>query len=318
MTTSGRLLYIDKLKALAMLLVVMGHTMYFCMYHEEKAGDPVLNTICSFHVPLFFFLSGFVVSRPPDFQKFLRKARRFLVPMLVVGFINALLFGGVRDFFLNGGHFGYWYLLTLTIFYLLLVPFRLTERRSRNAATVLADGLMAICFWLVMYFCVDTSSVVIAALNPWGAFAFWPFFIIGFFSRKYAVADLITGKPWLAVCLVVAYLALLVSSFSRIDSLPLPLDFTIALTAIAALLTVFWFFGDSTTFVDRQLLLIGNSTLDIYVYHYFFIRLICLDFLKTQSIPVELALTAALTVIIAYGSIGIGLAVKKVREKSAA
>ena len=122
-----RLYYIDKLKALAMLLVVMGHTLYFCTWHETPSNDVVLNIICTFHVPLFFFLSGFVISQLPDVRKFLVKARKFLVPMLIVGFVNALVFDGVRDFFLNGGHFGYWYLLTLTVFYLLLIPFRFMD-----------------------------------------------------------------------------------------------------------------------------------------------------------------------------------------------
>lgn len=177
---NNRLQYIDKLKALAMLLVVWGHTMYFCMYHEQAdMSDPVLNIICTFHVPLFFFLSGFVISHPPGIRKFLCKARKFLVPMLVVGFVNALLFGGMRVFFLNSGHFGYWYLLTLTIFYLLLVPFNHTDNKKNSVKFFLADSGMAIVFWLVMYFSIDSTSVIISVLNFGGAFAFWPFFFIG-------------------------------------------------------------------------------------------------------------------------------------------
>ena len=300
------MLYIDKLKALAMLLVVWGHTMYFCMYHEQADNsDPVLSIICTFHVPLFFFLSGFVISHPPGITKFLRKARKFLVPMLVVGFVNALLFGGMREFFLDSGHFGYWYLLTLTIFYLLLVPFKHTDNKKNNVKLFLADSGMAIAFWLVMYFSTDSPSAIISALNPWGAFAYWPFFFIGYICRKYSLTDYIIGKPWLTVFLLVAYLILLVSSFSHIDSLPLALELTIALTAIAALVALFFHFGDSRTFIDRLLLLIGNSTLNIYIYHYFFIRIINLEFLKTQSLPIEMAVTITLTIIIACGLISV-------------
>ena len=81
---TGRLLYIDKLRALAMALVVMGHTIYFCMYHEERFNDPIFNVICSFHVPLFFFLSGVVITNPPNIKKFLAKAKKFLLPFFVV------------------------------------------------------------------------------------------------------------------------------------------------------------------------------------------------------------------------------------------
>lgn len=47
-----RLLYIDKLKALAMMLVVWGHTIYFCIWHEQTFTDPLFSLICTFHVPI--------------------------------------------------------------------------------------------------------------------------------------------------------------------------------------------------------------------------------------------------------------------------
>ncbi len=346
-----RLLYIDKLKAIAMMLVVMGHTMYFCMYHEQSASDPLLNIICTFHVPLFFWLSGYVISCPPTFRKFLAKARRFLVPMLVVGLVNALVFGGVSLFLFNGGHFGYWYLLTLTIFYLLLVPFRyftisrfhhftisrfhdftispfhhfaIGEKKRRMLAFVV-DAALALAVWLLLYaahtLSAAPSSVLpsfltalqpfLQALNAWGAFAFWPFFVIGYMSRKYALVAYITRKPWIALLLVSAYLVLVVASFSRIDSLPIALDFVIALTAISALVAVFHLFDSSTTFIDRQLLLIGNNTLRIYLYHYFFIRCIDLGFLTGRSLLLELLVTASLTVVICYLSMAVGGMVKR-------
>ena len=88
------------------------------------------------------------------------------------------------------------------------------------------------------------------------------------------------------------------------------LEYTLALVAITALVALFSHFGDNHTFLDRQLLLIGNSTLDIYIYHYFFIRFINLEFLKTQSLPVELAVTATLAIIIVYCSLLVGRFVK--------
>lgn len=62
-----------------------------------------------------------------------------------------------------------------------------------------------------------------------------------------------------------AYLVLLVTLFPRINQLPLVLEYALALMAIAALVALFSHFSDSRTFLDRQLLLIGNSTLDIYI-----------------------------------------------------
>jgi fucose 4-O-acetylase-like acetyltransferase len=317
----NRLPYIDKLKALAMLLVIMGHTFYFCMYHEGDFRNPIFSIICTFHVPLFFFLSGFVINRAPDLHKFFRKARRFLMPMLVVGLINAVLIGRIKDFFLNGGHNGYWYLLTLTIFYMLLIPFQLTNKTSDKAAlptnrrlavAFLTDCALAVMIWGIIILVRKLPENYLQPFNTWAAFAYWPFFIIGFIFRKYALTDIITSKPWISFSLLLAvYVLLVVTFFKNIDHLPVILDFIIALSAITALIALFYTFNNSTTFMDRQLLLIGNSTLDIYIYHYFFIRFINLEGLEQYGIVVELTVTATLTILIAYGSLAIGKAVRR-------
>lgn len=307
-----RIPYVDKLKALAMLLVVWGHTMYFCIYHEERSNDPILNIICTFHVPLFFFLSGFVVSKAPDVHKFLRKAYKFMMPMLVVGFINALLFDGVRDFFLNGGHFGYWYLLTLTIFYLLLMPFQLTNGKKDFRAFI-KDVVMAVAIWGAIIVLMHYFDDALSPLNLWGAFSFWPFFVIGYLFRKYySLTIRLIDRPIKAVVLSLSYIILLVFSYPNIDHLPLLLDFAIALVAIAALFALFRIFSESNTFVDRQMLLIGNSTLDIYIYHYFFIRCINLQGIIGQSLFVEFIVTSFLALAILYASLFLGKLVRKI------
>lgn len=305
------MLYIDKLKALAMILVVWGHTIYFCIWHEQTFSDPLFSLICTFHVPLFFWLSGVVISSAPTPHKFLLKARRFLVPMLVVGFINALLIGKVQGFFLDGGHNGYWYLLTLTIFYFFLLPFRLTEHK-KGIRDFLFDSLLSIGIWLLFYFYLRFSNMALNALNIGGSFSFWPYFIIGYLCRKYSLTNYITGKPWMTTTLILAYLILVIISFHSIDHLPLVLEYIIAIVAIAAVVALFYHFSNSRTFIDRQLLLIGNSTLNIYVYHYFFIRFINLEFLKSQSLITEIIVTVSLTIIITYCSMAIGIGINRI------
>lgn len=49
---SSRIEYIDRLKGLAILAVVMGHIIYFVFHLSD---DPVWGYIYSFHVPLFIF-----------------------------------------------------------------------------------------------------------------------------------------------------------------------------------------------------------------------------------------------------------------------
>ena len=58
---TSRYEYIDRLKGLAILLVVMGHLMAFSLIASR---NPIFTVISSFHMPLFMFLSGLVVSNP--------------------------------------------------------------------------------------------------------------------------------------------------------------------------------------------------------------------------------------------------------------
>ena len=71
---SSRIEYIDRLKGLAILAVVMGHIIYFVFHLSD---DPVWGYIYSFHVPLFIFLSGYVIFTPPPFVKINKKDNGF-------------------------------------------------------------------------------------------------------------------------------------------------------------------------------------------------------------------------------------------------
>lgn len=57
-----RVVYIDRLKGLAIFAVVMGH---LTIHPLEMEQDVIRNFVGSFHVPLLFFLSGMVISTPP-------------------------------------------------------------------------------------------------------------------------------------------------------------------------------------------------------------------------------------------------------------
>lgn len=69
-----RLVWIDIAKSIAILSVVLGHTFLF--------GNPVLTFVMSYHVPLFFALSGYTFN--PDKFNVLKLAKRILLPYLMV------------------------------------------------------------------------------------------------------------------------------------------------------------------------------------------------------------------------------------------
>ena len=80
----GRIEWLDTMRGIAILLVVLGHSI-------GSINDPVNRFILSFHMPLFFFISG-ILAKTTDKQGnnipfavyFLSKTRAILLPQMVL------------------------------------------------------------------------------------------------------------------------------------------------------------------------------------------------------------------------------------------
>lgn len=132
-----RIEWLDIAKGLGVLLVVIGHLWYECIF-------PVINQIIySFHMPMFFILSGFVFKKgSSNFISFvLAKSKRLLLPtfvFFVLGVVGLFFFGEhsgaviIRRFFFIDGICPYndpcWYFITL--FQLLIVSYFLNLNKS--------------------------------------------------------------------------------------------------------------------------------------------------------------------------------------------
>lgn len=65
-----RIDWIDTAKGLCMILVIVGHTLPY--------GNLMRNFIFSFHMPAFFFLTGYTARRPDTWQGFARRVKKRL------------------------------------------------------------------------------------------------------------------------------------------------------------------------------------------------------------------------------------------------
>ena len=89
-----RIKYLDLAKAFAILLVIVGHSYWI------KDLKILFLTIYSFHVPLFFIISGYFVKDMPLSTAFLKNSKAYLRPLVVTALI-ALLLVAVGDFVWN-------------------------------------------------------------------------------------------------------------------------------------------------------------------------------------------------------------------------
>ena len=80
-----RIGWIDWAKSFCMFLVILGHC------HFQESGMIVIQLIYSFHMLLFFFLSGYLCQRQLSLQSFLKDFRYIIIPYLSFGTINIII-----------------------------------------------------------------------------------------------------------------------------------------------------------------------------------------------------------------------------------
>lgn len=143
-----RIDYIDRMKGLAIFLVVMGHVYGMAF---AQSDDVAYRVISSFHMPLFMFLSGLVAcsgATSPfwNMTKLSRKLRGLLLPLIVFGMCFTMTwvsdFGsGLKCFLESPNKNGYWYLMTLAVFYVSLSIYRLNFKQKWYIDVVLAIAI---------------------------------------------------------------------------------------------------------------------------------------------------------------------------------
>ena len=90
---SKRIEYIDIAKGIGILLVVFGHVVWGGNYPMPHAGF-ISNLIYSFHMPLFFIISGMCIkeSKVLDKQTVRKMALAYLIPYAIWTILYLLMF----------------------------------------------------------------------------------------------------------------------------------------------------------------------------------------------------------------------------------
>ena len=85
MDTKNRIHYVDAAKAIAIILVIIGHCYWISAI--PKLG----NLIYSFHMPLFFIVSGFFLKNLTVKNAIEKYAKAYLWPYLMIGLLIILV-----------------------------------------------------------------------------------------------------------------------------------------------------------------------------------------------------------------------------------
>lgn len=192
-----RIAEIDYIRGFAIFLVVLGHSIivYPVNLHKISYCKYLYDLIYSFHMPLFFAVSGYCYNYRGGYFNYLKiKAKRLLLPYFFFAFIGItfkLLLPGlvnrqqdlresIISVFLYGSE--YWFLYTL---FLLFVIAPLLER-------LIEKNLVFTCFILVAVECMNNYIPSIFCLKS--VVFYLPCFVLGFIGKKYKLIDFTKDK----------------------------------------------------------------------------------------------------------------------------
>lgn len=119
-----RVHWIDVLKGIGIFLVIMGHTI---------KDTYVYNWIYSFHMPLFFFLSGFLIEQKPKIDSYkiflLQKCKSLLLPFIVFRILLVIYWIVIESKYRELDLGPIWFLIVLFFNEIIIAPILLKYRK---------------------------------------------------------------------------------------------------------------------------------------------------------------------------------------------
>lgn len=182
--TKERLGYVDFCRGVAIILVVMGHMIQFNGIHSS---NPVFEVIYTFHMPLFFAISGYITHKVTQItcgRQYVIFLKKKVISILIPYFVWLLLAG--RYFFAEQwevissydvwqsvmGWSGLWFLKTL---FIILVSYGLFNWMLHKFKSM---GFFSL---ILSFLPVLASTIIIFALKvePVNLFMYTFFFYVG-------------------------------------------------------------------------------------------------------------------------------------------
>ena len=189
MKINNRIDFVDNARGIAMLLVILGHC-------QLSSDCTIEKLIYSFHMPLFFFLSGMFATSSNRvgnvWEGVKKKAKRILIPQIAVcllGIIQPLINFVVNksplDYMYTFSFFRWWFLPTLflcsTIF--MLIDYKLDMNKLVNNLFLLFMSILFIPFSIKANVYCFTGTLLCLQIVPMAMF----YYVLGNILCHYTI-----------------------------------------------------------------------------------------------------------------------------------
>lgn len=249
-------------------------------------------------------------------KKLTRRFVSYICPAFVVSYVLALysfLILGNREIdfeeILIGG---LWYLKALAIF----VCIQAVLVKCKNVMLERIIIAIAECMFLAGWKLISLLHELFCLEH---CFFFYPFFMMGYYFRRYNLMEVVKSKNWLFTISLVGFICLLNANI-ELHALRFLSERMVRPTfAILAISYLFAVRENKNTQIEGWLNRIGTKTLDIYMYHFFLSgTFVVIDLTGIKNIEIMnfnpiifLLIALVVTIILSYVSIAIGNLVRR-------
>ena len=291
-----RIEWIDVIKGIAILLVVIGHTFRDEMLDASYVCDFIKTTVYSFHLPLFFSISGCLIylSREKNIQKItrpsfiLKKLNTLIKPFITYGlliyliFIIANQFGPVSRILQNSGlvicdlleysimslkgenpyAIHLWFLLAL--FYMQVLAFVLNRISLKfNIEFKYLFLLVAIVLWNIRIIFVGSMTRVEMSFLRYTIYFCFGMIVPKLVIKKHSLYIILSGLAWIYNLAFLFYLT------PKIDDLNFATYYAlyfIQMLSIMAIIKNIYDVGKKLVHI-KLLTFLGRNSFSIYLLH---------------------------------------------------
>lgn len=277
-----RIGYIDAMRGLAMLFVVIGHVMLFSFKDEGNMLFRILS--CELQIPLFFMVSGFMMRVPElGFWSYIGK-KAFLLCVPAAIFMAVYVWKDGADYmaaWVDSNKGGYWFTFSLFQFVVVYAVLKLALRAMKLRRAVESVILLVVSV-VVLYASVwcmrEEHNYAVIPLLGLVHFKSFIYFVAGTLLAEWGILtkslsdkEIKVGGVILAACCLLHVYTYRCGGISYIGSSTLWLAI-LTFTGLMALLMGFRQYESwSESRIGRMLQTIGCYTLDVYFIHYFFL-----------------------------------------------